>query len=335
MNIQHELPSVHWIWNGSIGYVYEVHPGIVAKVLSRPDDEEEAQHNKNNFAKELAIYRKSGQNQPCPFIVQWYHLTDNCIFLEYMRHMSLSSRIQDNQIKFELTQLVIGLHKLEPLPLRLEWMDHLTQAVAFLESLNLAHGDLRPENILLDNDRLKLCDFDNTEEIGTELEAVATSDGRDLNSNETDQGEPGTPGRLGARTEQFALGCLFYYINHGYELYRDRWLTEDHREHNIAVRDRLQNMIFPELNDSEIDNIIDRCWHNKYIKISDLATHVASLRAKETGEVSQPDGSECDDDYILKKTLCQEMEKNGLISKLSSGSPEELGFECEFYRYAY
>lgn len=33
-------------------------------------------------------------------------------------------------------------------------MNDLAQSVAFLASLNLAHGDLRPENILLDRNRL-------------------------------------------------------------------------------------------------------------------------------------------------------------------------------------
>jgi serine/threonine protein kinase len=46
--------------------------------------------------------------------------------------------------------MVTKVEKLEPLPLRKEWMNGLAQAVAFLESLNLAHGDLRPENIRLD-----------------------------------------------------------------------------------------------------------------------------------------------------------------------------------------
>lgn len=41
--------------------------------------------------------------------------------------------------------VVTKVEKLEPLPLRKEWMNDLAQAVAFLESLNLAHGDLRPK----------------------------------------------------------------------------------------------------------------------------------------------------------------------------------------------
>lgn len=46
--------------------------------------------------------------------------------------------------------VVTKVEKIEPLSLRLEWMKDQAQGVAFLESLNLSHGDLRPENILLD-----------------------------------------------------------------------------------------------------------------------------------------------------------------------------------------
>lgn len=41
--------------------------------------------------------------------------------------------------------VVTTVEMLGPLPLRLEWMNDLAQAVAFLESLNLVHGDLQPE----------------------------------------------------------------------------------------------------------------------------------------------------------------------------------------------
>lgn len=50
-------------------------------------------------------------------------------------------------------------------------MDSLAQAVAFVESLNLVHGDLRPENTLLNGNQLKLSDFDRTAEIGTDFKA--------------------------------------------------------------------------------------------------------------------------------------------------------------------
>jgi hypothetical protein len=165
-------------------------------------------------------------------------------------------------------------------------MNDLAQAVAFLESLNLAHGDLRPENILLDRNRLKLSDFDCTAEIGTDFEACMAPYGRILNSNETDQGRRGTSGFLGPRTEKFALGSLYYLINYGFEVYGDRCLTEDPKEHGPKVVDLLQNMEFPKLDgDPLIDDIIDKCWHNKYATVEELAAHTETLLAeKPNGE---------------------------------------------------
>ena len=179
--------------------------------------------------------------------------------------------------------VVTEVEKLEPLSLRKEWMNDLAQAAAFLESLNLAHGDLRPENILLDRNRLKLSDFDCTAEVGTDFEACIGPYGRVLNSNETNEGPRGSSGLLGPRTEQFALGSLYYLINYGFEVYGDRCLTEDPREHGPKVVDLLQNMEFPNLNgDILIDDIIDKCWHNKYTTVAELAAHTKTLLVKRT-----------------------------------------------------
>lgn len=80
--------------------------------------------------------------------------------------------------------VVTTVEKLEPLLLRKEWMHDLAQAVDFLESFNLAHGDLRPENILLDRNRLKLSDFDSTAKISTNYETCIAPYGRILNNSE-------------------------------------------------------------------------------------------------------------------------------------------------------
>lgn len=174
--------------------------------------------------------------------------------------------------------MITKVEKLEPLPLRKEWMNDLAQAVAFLESLNLAHGDLRPENILLDRNRLKLSDFDCTAEIGTDFEACMAPYGRILNSDESDQGRRGSSGSLGPRTEQFALGSLYYLINYGFEVYGDRCVTEDPNEHGPKVVELLQNMEFPKLEgDPLIDDIIDKCWHKKYATIMELAAYTETL----------------------------------------------------------
>lgn len=179
--------------------------------------------------------------------------------------------------------VVTKVEKLESLLLRKEWMNDLAQAVAFLESLNLAHGDLRPKNVLLNRNRLKLSDFDCTAKIGTNYEAYMAPYSRILHTKESDQGEYRTPGFLGPRTEQFALGSLYYLINYGFEVYGDRCLDEDPYEHGPKVVDLLQNMEFPTLDCNPlIDNIIDKCWHNKYTTVSELATHTKSLLNERT-----------------------------------------------------
>ncbi|OAA40711.1 protein kinase-like protein [Metarhizium rileyi] len=196
--------------------------------------------------------------------------------VEYL--LKLGSYVDVNQVRDHEAAIVTKVQKLEPLPLRKTWMNDLAQAVAFLESLNLAHGDLRPENILLDRDRLKLSDFDCTAKIGTDFEACMAPYGRVLNSNEPDQGRRGTAGFLGPRTEQFALGSLYYLINYGFEVYGDRSLTEDPKEHGPRVVNLLQDMKFPELDgDPLIDDIIVKCWHNEYATIAELAAYTREL----------------------------------------------------------
>ncbi|GFG01086.1 CBL-interacting serine/threonine-protein kinase 20 [Aspergillus udagawae] len=275
MDIQRQFPGVHWVWKGGISFIYEVHPRIVVKVPKSGEFERE------QFHKEVKIYEIFSRHPPCPSVVQCFYNTGNGIFLEYMRDMSLSSRIQNNHVRDQHTMVVTKVEKLEPLHLRKKWMNDLAQAVAFLESLNLAHGDLRPENILLDRDRLKLSDFDCTAEIGTDFEACISPYGRILNSNETDQGQCGTSGFLGPRTEQFALGSLYYLINYGFEVYGDQCLTEDPNEHGSKVVELLQNMEFPTLDgDLLIDDIINKCWHNKYSTVAELAAHTQTLLAE-------------------------------------------------------
>ncbi|KAG2415295.1 hypothetical protein HFD88_006486 [Aspergillus terreus] len=203
-------------------------------------------------------------------------------------------------------------------------MNNLAQAVAFLESLNLAHGDLRPENILLDRDQLKLSDFDSTAEIGSYFEACIAPYGRFLNGSETDYGQRGTSGSLGPRTEQFALGSLYYLINYGFEVYDDRYLADDAKEHGPKVVDLLQNMEFPSLDgDPLIDGIIEKCWHNKYNSVAELAAQTETLLSEgTTGEVinveAVPSTGDSTEDFSSKRAVCQDLEERGLLRLLCS-----------------
>ena len=368
MDVKRQFPGVHWIWKGGISFVYEVHPRIVVKVPKSGEFERE------QFQKEIEIYRIFSQNPPCPSIVQCFLFSSSGIFLEYMRgmtsiginfgrghllelrgcllilnflplDMSLCSRIQDNHIRDEHSMVVTSVAKLEPLPLRKEWMNDLAQAVAFLESVDLAHGDLRPENVLLDRNRLKLSDFDCTAKVGTNYEACMAPYSRILNKNEPDQGECSTFGFLGPRTEQFSLGSLFYFMNYGFEVYGDRCLTEDPYDHGPKVVDLLQNLEFPELNGNPvIDNIINKCWHNKYVTVSEVAACTKTLlnertdavKSKENGkqEVNGTDQSCVKEASFSEREFCQDLERRGLLRTLSSGEPEKIGFAFDWYRHS-
>ncbi|RDW72697.1 uncharacterized protein DSM5745_07869 [Aspergillus mulundensis] len=283
MDLQKQFPTVHYIWGGAISHVYEVHPLIVLKVPGTGDYDVE------QFKNELKIYDILSRHPPCPFIVQCFHCAENGIFLEYMKNEVLALRIQNNHTRDHKTMVVTEVKKLEPLGLRQQWMTDLAGATAFLESLNLAHGDLRPENILLDGDKVKLCDFDWTREFGEEYWTCEAPYGRFLNKGEEEAGEGtcGHGGNLCVRTELFALGSLYYLINYGFEVYGDRCVSEDPEGRGAAVESLLQNMQFPELNgDPVMDAIIDKCWHNKYPTIADLAAELERLFDGEGTKVS-------------------------------------------------
>ncbi|KAJ5142565.1 uncharacterized protein N7515_001352 [Penicillium bovifimosum] len=144
-------------------------------------------------------------------------------------------------------------------------MNGITQAIAFLESLNLAHGDLRPENILLDgNLRIKVTDFDYTAPFGTPFLVCQAPWGRELKGNEPgyDVKEVYGAGLLGPRTEQFALGSIYYFINYGMEVYGDKILTSERRDRGIKLNELLRDMQFPVIGCDPIGDLISKCWHN-------------------------------------------------------------------------
>jgi serine/threonine protein kinase len=318
MDLGRRLDDLPWVGWGANSYVYEVNRLIVVKV-PRPEEREQ-------FHKEVEIFRILSRHPPCPQLVSCFLCANDGIFLEHMRDMCLSWRIQLNHIRNPKTMAVTKVTKLEPLSLRVAWMNDLSHGVAFLESLGLAHGDLRPENILLDRNRLKLSDFDCTAKIGSNFETCTWPYGRRLGSEAG--AEEGTAGKLGPRTEQFALGSLYYLINYGFEVYGDCCFGDDPsgKEHGPVVADLLQKMIFPELNrDSKLDSITKKCWHGKYETITSLAEDTASLCSESDGESSviSPE------DFASRKKLCEELVKHGVLDRLASKDPEQQGMQLE------
>ena len=231
---------------------------------------------------------------------------------------------------------VIRVERWEALSLRKRWMNDLSHGVAFLESLNLAHGDLRPENVLLDRNRLKLSDFDCTAVIGSEFEACIAPYGRLLGSEGGE--DRGTAGRLGPRTEQFALGSLYYLINYGFEVYGDQNFGDQPfgNEHGPVVLDLLQKMMFPELNGEPVlDSIIKKCWYGKYRTVAELAVDTERFCNGEVEASSVKTQSANGSDHIYKhdflsrRKLCADLAGCGMLEALGSRDPRQIGLSIE------
>lgn len=79
---------------------------------------------------------------------------------------------------------------------------------AWLEKLEIAHGDLRPVNLLLDhNNTLKICDLDNACRYGQHIEGAHQPYYKRFGQNGFEV--------AGAASEQFAIGVCAYFIHTG------------------------------------------------------------------------------------------------------------------------
>ncbi|RJE21441.1 STYKc [Aspergillus sclerotialis] len=220
---------------------------------------------------------------PSPYIIRCLLSRPNIIFMPLLNAKHLHDRMKENDIHRPI----------------LPWMFQLTSAVVALEAIGLAHGDINPLNILIDNnDRLTLIDLDHTLRIGDDLEVgdepyirVHTRDGREGG---------GFLGKAGAEAEQFGLGSIFFYMTRGKELYAD-----------MTPYDRVQTLLarqFPDLeSDNPIDNIISRCWNGEFARVADILREIENIAA-EQGILDSIAGTESfsNVEYIAKRKLCKQ-----------------------------
>lgn len=299
--VPRDAPNLLELRRGATGIVYKVNSLIVVKCPTIEGHED--------FRKEIQIFDILAQHLPCPELVTSFVRFYNANFLEYMCGFSLSERLQRHQIRDPRSTRALSVQSLEPLPLRKTWMKALAEGTAWLELLGLAHGDLKPENILVDEeDRVKIADFDCTNIIGSEFEACIPPYGRLLGS-EAGPNE-GTAGKLGARTEQFALGSVFYYINYGVEVYDDQDFGKDH---GPVIVERLQRMVFPNLNkNSVLDSIIDDCWHGRFPSVAALSKSISQqcdLR-NYSAEAMSPE------EFAARRTYCLQLVEEGILDDI-------------------
>lgn len=148
-----------------------------------------------------------------------------------------------------------------------QWAVELSNAAAWLESLGLAHNDIRPPNLLLDGEKhLKLAAFDSVSKIGEEAEGSAPPWARVLGPEAGEKN--GTYGLCGPSTEQFPIGSVLYYMTRGYEPYDN---VSFGKRHGRTVVEKLRRMEFPKLDNGKLDHVIEKCWKGDFQSIRDLA----------------------------------------------------------------
>ncbi len=148
----------------------------------------------------------------------------------------------------------------------LRWMGQICGGATFLEPQSLAHGDLRPDNILVDqHGNLRIHDLGSALAIGDFLPTGTEPFARMLIKIEG-RGY----GQAGAITENFAIGSTIYSIKRGHYPYAD----EKNRQN---LRNMLKNKQFPPLTDSVEDGIISTCWEGGYRSVAELEQAIRDM----------------------------------------------------------
>lgn len=195
------VPPYLALGRGAIGVVYPVSDLIVVKTIylfdnPLPDYEEMVRDSREGISKESKIFDRFIQHGKWhQNIILCYFHSPECIFLE---------RAEDSVYHRVMREEPVGQETIS------SWTKELISALVWLEHLGVAHGDLRPVNILLDPDmHTKLGDFDCATLFGDYIEAATTPFYKQL--------DDGTFGIAGATTEQFAFGSCLYFLCTGAE----------------------------------------------------------------------------------------------------------------------
>jgi serine/threonine protein kinase len=297
---------------GLDGVIWKVGPDVVFKTAIRYDfssyigpdvdmwmaDSAES-HDSINWEK--AIYEKLDCN-PSPRLVRSLLHIPEGIFLEYHPGGNLWDCLRSGR--------ALSARR------KVQMFEDVVNAVADLSSRGLYHGDLRPENFLLDTSgRLKLCDFAGTVPFGTPLRRLPAP----LLSSKTYGDIP-----VAEETDQiFASAYCLYLILTGNRPYEDRQpfdaVSLFRQRQFPSIPTNCLGMLSP------LGQIVQRCWKREYQDIAALTTDVRLARRSVLSEDSDQDFENIDEqDLQRKRATCQ-----SFVAK-AGFSPDSIAIaECE------
>ncbi|KAL5351273.1 hypothetical protein ACLOAV_003125 [Pseudogymnoascus australis] len=155
------------------------------------------------------------------------------------------------------------------LSLRLGWVEHIAEAVAFIHSKNVLHGDISCNNVFVDHSlKVKLGDF-----AGSGIDEEPP-----LICYETSHEHPSI-GDTSIKSEIFALGSTFYEIMTGSKPYKE--LSDP------KICDAYELGKCPGLNSlTALNDIIAKCWAQEYANIDALLVDIKEEVAIKAAQVT-------------------------------------------------
>ncbi|KFA69806.1 hypothetical protein S40285_02418 [Stachybotrys chlorohalonatus IBT 40285] len=281
-----ECPDSHIIGIGARSMVLYIAEGIAVKVALRKGDP--------RFLREQLLSERIDMLN-CKDIAAFFFHGPDITFMELFE-VTLADRLR-----------LDGM----PRPYA-RWMLQLTSAVAALESIDLAHADINPLNIMVDElDQLKLIDFDHTIRIGHDLDVGFEPYVRRPLVPRRDGGLYGKASHI---TEQFALGSVFWFMTRGRELYAD--------EGRYGKQDLLKRGVMPCLDMFEpIDIIIHNCWVGHYESVAAVAKDVVALLMD--GDASEHQTQDTMDVHERATRVFESQKSYAMIDPARSSAPFE------------
>lgn len=195
-----------------------------------------------DLAFEARVYREIGPHDRILKMLD--HDPQRGLYLEYMSNGDLAEYLQRQGPDFSL-------------PLKFRWVCQIAEALEVVHAHHLVHGDLKPKNLLLDDNlNLKLCDFAGSTYDGSMPEACEKIYYRCPRG----QKELATP-----RWDLFALGSVIYEIFKGKPPYNQ--MEEDEIQRRFTLLDYPQDVssLLP-------CEIIKKCWRQEFQAAVDVRT---------------------------------------------------------------